>query len=591
MPKKPENETPEQAALRRSKAAEYAQTYRWKQKQKKDAHDLRIRQLNHHPPRAPRYYSTLESPLVTRKNKLVTFFDVDAQGNTIMKSRVQGGNSSVHPSKNLQPVRRTEATITSATDQSSSTQAPTQQNPLAQENSAPDSSGSSSDSDSDSSSSTDSTESNDSSSTTKERNSTPTRESSPIVDESTRRFASAPIGGITTIESNNMSRRNGRSNAAEITVRLTENSRLYISEFLDTHKDTKAFDNCKTLTGADNFNDWIREFSIASRKVGFLALFNGQDTAPEALDDDAPIDKWNEYMLEKAAWLGRNESLLGHIQANVAPHIHTKIVDCTLVSEALEIIDNECTSKGADLTMSHLVKLVGYSFDEAATFLDFQIEFDKRFNEFNRLRGNVVLSDDMKCILFMIALGPRFKSWVTTTTQNSKVAGCGRPGQEIINFDTLSSNAQNHWESVIRDNDSALVPSENRSFAAGFRQGQKRQFDQRASNMPPFGKLVGQPNVKCQWPGHGEANHTNNECFKQNTERYNEMQAKKRAKLGGTGSNQTPVHPQRQAYVTGAGNFGAASDAEMNQSNRSSTVQINTDSNFCGGQVTFADQQ
>lgn len=91
--------------------------------------------------------------------------------------------------------------------------------------------------------------------------------------------------------------------------------------------------------------------------------------------------------------------------------------------------------------MSYLVKLVSYSFDKAATFLDFQIEFDKRFNKFNRLRGNVVLSEDIKCILFIIALGLRFKSQVTTTTQSLKVIGCGRLGQEVINFNTLSSNA------------------------------------------------------------------------------------------------------------------------------------------------------
>lgn len=238
-----------------------------------------------------------------------------------------------------------------------------------------------------------------------------------------------------------MSRRNSRSNAAEIIVRLTENLRLYISEFLDTYKDTKAFDNCKTLTGVDNFNNWIREFSITLQKVGFLVLFNGQDTTPEALDNDALIDKQNKYILEKVVQLGRNKLLLSYIQANVVPYIHTKIVNYTLVSKVLKIINNKCTSKGANLIMSYLVKLVGYSFDEAATFLDFQIEFDKRFNKFNRLRGNVVLSDNIKCILFIIALRPRFKLQITTTTQNSKVVGYRRLGQEIINFDTLSSNA------------------------------------------------------------------------------------------------------------------------------------------------------
>lgn len=168
-----------------------------------------------------------------------------------------------------------------------------------------------------------------------------------------------------------MSRRSRRNSTAEPAVRLTKNLRLYIAEFLDTYKDTKAFDYCSKLTGADNYNDQIREFSIALRKVGFLALFTRQDTALIALKDDAPIDEQNEYILKKAVQLGRNELLLSYIQANVVPYIYTKIVDCTLVSKALEIIDNEYTSKGADLTMSYLVKLVSYSFDKAATFLDF----------------------------------------------------------------------------------------------------------------------------------------------------------------------------------------------------------------------------
>lgn len=218
---------------------------------------------------------------------------------------------------------------------------------------------------------------------------------------------------------------------------------------------------------------------------------------PKALDNDALIDKQNKYILEKAVQLGRNKLLLSYIQANIVPYIYTKIVDCTLVSKVLKIIDNKCTSKGVDLIMSYLVKLVVYSFNEAVTYLDFQIEFDKRFNKFNRLRGNVVLSDNIKCLLFIIALRPRFKLQVTTTIQNSKVVGYRRLGQEIINFDTLSSNAQNYQELVIRDNDSTLVLSENRLFAAGFRQGQKRQFDQRSSNILPFRKLVRQPNVKC----------------------------------------------------------------------------------------------
>lgn len=100
MPKKLENKTLEQAAIRRLKATEYVQTYRQKQKQKKDAYDLRIRQLNYYPPRVPRYYSTLELPLITRKDRLIIFFDIDEQGNTI-KLRVQGGNSSVYLLKNL----------------------------------------------------------------------------------------------------------------------------------------------------------------------------------------------------------------------------------------------------------------------------------------------------------------------------------------------------------------------------------------------------------------------------------------------------------------------------------------------------------
>lgn len=76
-------------------------------------------------------------------------------------------------------------------------------------------------------------------STTKEKGLTLNRESLLTIKESSRRFVSALIRGNTT----------------KITVCLTENLRLYIAEFLDTYKDTKAFDNYKILTGIVNYND------------------------------------------------------------------------------------------------------------------------------------------------------------------------------------------------------------------------------------------------------------------------------------------------------------------------------------------------
>lgn len=78
--------------------------------------------------------------------------------------------------------------------------------------------------------------------------------------------------------------------------------------------------------------------------------------------------------------------------------------------------------------------------------------------------------------------------------------------------------------------------------------------------------MLGQPNVKCQWPGYKQSNHTNYEYYKQNTDKYNEMLARKRARTaGGTGSNQVSVHPQRQAYIGGTASFGAANDSNLNQ--------------------------
>lgn len=57
-----------------------------------------------------------------------------------------------------------------------------------------------------------------------------TRDSLPIVNELTRRFALAPIGGITINKDANISRRGGRS-ATELVLRLNKNLRKYISEY------------------------------------------------------------------------------------------------------------------------------------------------------------------------------------------------------------------------------------------------------------------------------------------------------------------------------------------------------------------------
>lgn len=92
------------------------------------------------------------------------------------------------------------------------------------------------------------------SSSTKDKVSIPTRDSLPIVNELTRRFALAPIREITLNEDANISRRGGRS-TTELVLRLNENSRYYISEYLGTYKDTKAFNNYKVLTGVTNYND------------------------------------------------------------------------------------------------------------------------------------------------------------------------------------------------------------------------------------------------------------------------------------------------------------------------------------------------
>lgn len=92
-------------------------------------------------------------------------------------------------------------------------------------------------------------------STTKERGLILNPESLPTINESTRRFVSALIRGNTTLENSNISYRSSCSNTTKITVCLTENLRLYIAEFLDTYKDTKAFNNYKILTGIVNYND------------------------------------------------------------------------------------------------------------------------------------------------------------------------------------------------------------------------------------------------------------------------------------------------------------------------------------------------
>lgn len=231
---------------------------------------------------------------------------------------------------------------------------------------------------------------------------------------------------------------------------------------------------------------------IACRQTGVIDFLLGEEEFPIDLGEDAPVEEYNNYILELADWTGKNALLLGSIQTTCEEHIREKIKIVDNVSEALKILDNECTDGGVGLALELYRKLKEYSFRNITDFPAFVRGFSKLFNDLNRLRGPYKFSNYQKCLYFIGALlVEHFGAWIESANNIALLVGYGL-GPDL-GFDTLAIKAENYWNTIQRSHNADLGLAESRLFAA------KRTFSNRSRsyNIPPLGQLVGAKDQPC----------------------------------------------------------------------------------------------
>lgn len=204
-------------------------------------------------------------------------------------------------------------------------------------------------------------------------------------------------------------------------VRMTEDSEEYKQAFQAAHIDTNAFDNCTKLKGTSNFVEWTDDLKLCARKVGLRSLLTGMETAPERpAEGVSSTSRWNDLMLLQAHWFGKNDSALGYLQSTLEPHLRARVEDCTLVSEALKILDDACPPPSIFTAAEKLRIITSYSLNKASSFPEFRNEFEKRVLDFNRLRGHKAMPDQQVLLLFLNALGPRLRKDIEAAARASE---------------------------------------------------------------------------------------------------------------------------------------------------------------------------
>lgn len=298
--------------------------------------------------------------------------------------------------------------------------------------------------------------------------------------------------------------RGRRAASPTIVTRIELGLRKYNSEFYKAYVDSKAFDQIvtdkeKRLNRARNYTEWKRCFKILCQQIGFSELFNRTDIELPTMENLATTSLLNEdqnnLALKHTAQRGRNSLLIDYINKTVELHIQTKLEGIEFVSQAITVLEAKCTSTGADITIEKYSKVIHYSLDELKSFSAFLVEFDKRVKDFNDLRGGFTIGENEKVLIFLRALGSRFRNQINTTSQINKLAGY-RSAPTNLTFDQVSNIAENAQNSVSTEPEPILENS--RSFAAGFKVGQKRTFSQRdRSGEPPLGTLIGPDYIDC----------------------------------------------------------------------------------------------
>ncbi|PPJ56777.1 hypothetical protein CBER1_09122 [Cercospora berteroae] len=189
-------------------------------------------------------------------------------------------------------------------------------------------------------------------------------------------------------------------------------------------------------------------------------------------------------------------------------------------------LEAKCTSPDFIVALSSFEKLHDLRFHGGPDFQSSLQEFEKRFDEFNRIPGGMYFDQDYKCLLFLTALDgvDYFRQWITLISQVATVAGHGTGPP--LTFRSLALKAEN-WNIVECSEGNAPYQRERQRLDAAYRRGADRSSGQldrlpRTPSNPPTGILLGPIDAACMWPGHN-GTHTNGECIKQNDHLYREV--------------------------------------------------------------------
>lgn len=87
----------------------------------------------------------------------------------------------------------------------------------------------------------------------------------------------------------------------------------------------------------------------------------------------------------------------------------------------------KCGSPDFLVALSSFDRLHDLRFHGQRDFHSFLQEFERRFDDFNRIPGDVYLDEDHKCLLFLTALSDvgYFRDWITLISKTTPVAGYG----------------------------------------------------------------------------------------------------------------------------------------------------------------------
>lgn len=208
--------------------------------------------------------------------------------------------------------------------------------------------------------------------------------------------------------------------------RITTRSYEYIQMYVEACGNGRSFEKVEKLTGSSNWIRWKKDMTNAAGKEGLLQVLTGELIKPvlpidsiEVLEDPrsatpaqieaTPVDEWNDYILMTAYFNKYNEVMLAVIRSRVANNLEGRLEKCTLVVDAMRILDTACNFCQIDEAIRAYDEWYGCLFADFKDMASYTAEFNRLYENFNRLRGGWKISEDHKNMMFLRNRGPVFK--------------------------------------------------------------------------------------------------------------------------------------------------------------------------------------